>query len=87
MKAPTRRVAMLVLLAVAFVVGVIALTQPARDMYWCDGYMAAWMLEAQDYQNTGCAYELPFWEAPPDADWTQVCLGLCPDSLLEPTHP
>lgn len=35
------------------------------------------MLEAQDYDGSGCAEELPFWEAPPDADWRMYCTGMC----------
>ncbi len=43
----------------------------------CDGNLPVWMLEAQDYDGGGCAEPLPFWQAPPNADWTEHCMGMC----------
>ena len=43
----------------------------------CDGNLPVWMLEAQDYDGGGCAEVLPFWQAPPNADWTEHCMGMC----------
>ena len=84
MSRAARAIGALVIIGLFVVIGSIAPT-PQLRLYWCDGYMPLWMLEAQRYDGGGCAIELPFWEAPPNADWTQVCLGLCPDSLLDPT--
>jgi hypothetical protein len=47
--------------------------------YVCDGAFPVWMLEAQDYDGGGCAWELPAWQAPPDADWRMFCTGVCLD--------
>jgi hypothetical protein len=35
------------------------------------------MLEATGYEGGGCVEVLPSDAAPPNADWTQYCLGLC----------
>ena len=43
----------------------------------CDGNFPGWMLEAQDYGGDGCAYELPWYMAPPAADWTVYCTMWC----------
>jgi hypothetical protein len=50
----------------------------------CDGVFPRWVLDAQAYDGGGCAEALSFDEAPPNADWTPVCTGmcLCPDGLL-----
>lgn len=45
--------------------------------YYCDGSAPRWMLEAQGYDGGGCYEVLPTSEAPPGADWTPVCVGLC----------
>jgi hypothetical protein len=51
----------------------------------CDGTVPVWMLVAQDYDGGGCAEILPSYRAPPDADWTPYCIGLC--QRLEPPLP
>jgi hypothetical protein len=51
----------------------------------CDGALPVWMLNAQDYNGGGCAEVLPSHEAPPDADWTLYCMGLC--DRFEPWPP
>jgi hypothetical protein len=43
----------------------------------CDGSVPIWMIEAQDYDDSGCAEVLPSGQAPPKADWTPYCLGMC----------
>lgn len=45
----------------------------------CDGNIPRWMVEAQEppYTGGGCAELLPTHEAPPGADWSPYCLGLC----------
>lgn len=66
-------------LVLAFVaVGALTVwfTVQTRDIA-CDASFPVWMLEAQDYHGSGCAEELPFWEAPPDADWRMYCTGMC----------
>ena len=65
---------------------VIGFIQLSSRVEWCDISVPRWMLEAQDYKGGGCARELPFWEAPPDADWTMVCLGMCPVLPPEPSR-
>lgn len=53
--------------------------------HWCDGSLPRWMLYAQDYDGGGCATVLPSHEAPPNADWTLHCIGMCQN--LEPLPP
>jgi hypothetical protein len=50
----------------------------------CDGVFPRWVLNAQAYDGGGCAEALPFDQAPPNADWTSVCTGmcLCPDGAV-----
>ena len=70
------------LLLAAVAVGAVYLfaARETRPIY-CGGSFPAWMLEAQDYDNSGCAEVLPSEEAPPDADWRMYCTGLCdPDA-------
>ena len=54
--------------------------EPLTREYICDGGFPVWMLEAQDYDNGGCAWVLPAWEAPPNADWRMYCTGMCDPS-------
>lgn len=50
----------------------------------CDGVWPQWMLDAQDYDGSGCVEALPFDQAPEDADWTPINTGygLCPDGEM-----
>jgi hypothetical protein len=57
----------------------------STHMGQCDGSLPVWMIEAQDYDGGGCAEVLPSYQAPPDADWTPYCIGLC--QQLEPPLP
>jgi hypothetical protein len=78
-----RRMKGVILAAVGVLVAVMVLTVGA---WWsdenlvtiqCDGSLPVWMLEAQNYDGGGCAEPLPFWQAPPNADWTEHCMGMC----------
>lgn len=51
--------------------------QPPVQHIQCDGSLPRWMLYAQDYDGSGCAEVLPSSEAPPNADWTPYCMGMC----------
>jgi len=70
-----------VLIAVVLVVGAqhMARTQPGLwgARMTCDGNFPRWVLEAQNYDGGGCAYELPWFLAPPGADWTTYCTMWC----------
>lgn len=44
---------------------------------WFDGEIPRWMLDAQDWDGSGSACVLPSHEAPPNADWTLHCIGMC----------
>lgn len=70
----------LVLAVLVASVVVVMLTVSQTRTYVCDGAFPVWMLEAQDYDNGGCAYVLPSDQAPPDADWRIQCTGVCLDS-------
>jgi hypothetical protein len=50
----------------------------------CDGVFPRWVLDAQAYDGSGCSEALSFDQAPPNADWTPICTGmcLCPDGAL-----
>ena len=67
-------VAVIVALAVAY--SVWFLTPPTGACY-SDAAFPVWMLEAQNYDGSGIACELPLWQAPPRADWRLYCTGLC----------
>jgi hypothetical protein len=45
----------------------------------CDGAFPAWMLEARNYDGSGCVEGLPLpsEQAPADADWRIYCTGFC----------
>jgi hypothetical protein len=63
-----------------FVLGAMILT--GCGLLWtetiiCDGVHPQWVLDAQDYDGSGCVTTIPFDQAPPDADWTPVCTGTC----------
>jgi hypothetical protein len=58
----------------------VVVFEPMTREIWCDGSLPVWMLEAQDYDNGGCAEMLPWWQAPPDADWRMYCTGMCDPS-------
>ena len=51
---------------------------------FCDGVAPKWVLDRQGYDGGGCALFFPFDQAPKDADWTPICLGmcLCPEGTL-----
>ena len=71
-------------LAVALGVGLF-MRGPVVRTILCDGSLPRWMLEAQDYRGGGCAEVLPISDAPPGADWSPYCLGMCLDmSSQEP---
>ena len=63
---------------------VLASCSPERGLQ-CDGALPRWMLHAQGYDGGGCAMVLPSHEAPPNADWTLHCMGLC--DVMEPWPP
>ena len=50
---------------------------PTNRTVICDGVFPQWVLDAQDYDGSGCAEALPFDRAPGNADWTPVCTGMC----------
>jgi hypothetical protein len=75
-----RRTVAVTAMVVAVLILVVAIASSRRDVFTqvqCDGYLPQWMLDAQGYDGGGCAEVLPTSEAPPDADWTPVCLGMC----------
>jgi hypothetical protein len=53
----------------------------ARCAWVDDGNAPRWVLEASDYPE-GCVYDLPWFLAPPGADWTIYCTMWC-----EPIYP
>jgi hypothetical protein len=57
---------------------------PRQSVVQCDGTVPTWMIQAQDYNGGGCAEVLPTNAAPPNADWTPYCLGLCTYGSPEP---
>jgi hypothetical protein len=66
------------LLIVAAAIVVVALaTAPVAEHIQCDGWLPGWMLERGEYEGGGCAVVYPSSEAPPNADWTEYCLGYC----------
>lgn len=66
-----------VLLATAvLVIAAMALGPPVRQTV-CDGVFPKWVLDAQGYEGGGCADLLPIDKAPPNADWTPICTGVC----------
>jgi len=71
------------LIVVALLLGVqhVIRTHPSilGDTFPCteDGNHARWVLEAQGYDGSSCVYELPWFLAPPGADWTTYCTMWC----------
>jgi hypothetical protein len=70
-----------VLIVVAMLLGVqhVLRTEPWIWGARCvgeDGNAPRWVLEASDYPN-GCFYDLPWFLAPPGADWTTYCTMWC----------
>ena len=65
----------LVLLSAVMLLGACS-GESTRTLY-CDGIFPQWVLDAQDYDNGGCAEAIPFDQAPENADWTPVCTGMC----------
>ena len=68
----------LAVIAVAF--AAMVLLAPSVRHLQCDGSLPRWMLEAQHYNYSGCAEVLPVWDAPPGADWSPYCMGMCIDA-------
>jgi hypothetical protein len=67
--------------ALAIFIAAEVVLRPGTGVYGCDGSYPKWMLDAQGYKGGGCAHVLPSNQAPPDADWTMYCLGMCgPDA-------
>jgi hypothetical protein len=48
-----------------------------RTTIFCDRVHPQWVLTAQDYDGGGCVKMIPLDQAPPHADWTPVCTGMC----------
>jgi hypothetical protein len=78
--------AILFMLLAGFVVVGVTFRQPITMMIkgcapWRmsaeDGAYPRWMLEATGYGVGGCAQALPSNAAPPNADWTMYCIGMC----------
>ena len=78
-------------LAIALLVGAAAVAfvyfTPVPRTIMCDGTFPRWMLQAQDYDGGGCAEVLPSSAAPPNADWTMICTGMCLDADQPPVWP
>jgi hypothetical protein len=75
-----RRTVAVTALVVGVLILVVAIASSRGDVFThvqCDGSLPQWMLDAQGYAGGGCAEVLPTSDAPPDADWTLVCLGMC----------
>ncbi len=58
---------------------------PSVRIIYCDGAAPQWMLDAQDYDGGGCYEELPWWEKPPNAAETMICLGVCVSTEARPS--
>jgi hypothetical protein len=65
-------------LAALLLIVLMALGPDVRAIQ-CDGNVPRWMVDAQEppYSGGGCAQLLPTHEAPPNADWSPYCIGLC----------